>query len=97
MLQILFERGLLQNLVRKVESNISQQGLSSLLTLFYYICDRQEQRDRDERLNTLHLTFVYGQNELRFACPYFILGPMLLFPSCILSFSVTGRALSSNR
>ena len=24
------------------------------------------------RLNMLHLPFVYGQNELRFACPYFV-------------------------
>ena len=47
-----------------------------------------------ERLNT---PFIYGQNDLRFACPYFILGPMVFFPSLLLSFLVTGRALSSNR
>ena len=34
---------------------------------------------------------------LRFECPYFILGPILFFPTCIFSFSVTGRALSSYR
>ena len=91
LLQKLFKTGLLHNLVRKVECNISQQGLSSLLVLFYYICDGQVQSDRDERLNTQHLTFVYWQNELRFVSPYFILGLMLLFPSRLLSFSVTGR------
>ena len=32
--------------------------------------------------------------DLRFACPYFILGPKVLFPSCLLSFLVTGRTLS---
>ena len=50
-----------------------------------------------KRLNTLHLPFVYGQNDLRFACPYFILGPMFFFPSLLFSFSVAGRALSSTR
>ena len=48
----------------------------------------------NERLITLHLPFVYEQNELRFACPYFIQGLMLFFPSPFLSFLVTGRALS---
>ena len=42
--------------------------------------------NKNERMNTLHLPFVYGQNELRFACPYFILGPMLLIPSRFLHF-----------
>ena len=29
----------------------------------------------------LHLLFVCGQNDLRFACPYFILGLMLMVKS----------------
>ena len=37
-----------------------------------------------------------GKNDLRLGCPYFILGLMLLFPSRLLSFLVTGRALSSD-
>ena len=45
------------------------------------LCDRQVQKDRDKRLITLHLSFVYGQNEIKFACPYFILGLMLPRPS----------------
>ena len=49
---------------------------------------------KDERLITLHPPFLYGQNEIRFVCPYFIQGPMLLFSSPFLSFSVTVRALS---
>ena len=28
------------------------------------LIDGQVQRDRDERLNTLHFLFVYGQNEI---------------------------------
>ena len=36
-------------------------------------------------------------NPLRFVCPYFILGPFLFFPSRILSFLVTDRALLSCR
>ena len=51
----------------------------------------------DKKLNTLHLPFVYGHFDLLFACPYFILGPMLFFPSPILSFLVTGMTLSFNR
>ena len=35
--------------------------------------------------------------KLWLACPYFILGPMLLFPSPLLSFPVTGGTLSSNK
>ena len=49
---------------------------------------------RCRRSNMLLLPFVYGQNKLRFACPYFIQVPMLLFPSPFPSLSVTGRALS---
>ena len=43
----------------------------------------------------LHALLQYSSSLiiLRLACPYFILGPMLLFPSLLLSFSVTGRAL----
>ena len=33
-----------------------------------------------ERSNTLHLLFVYGQNEIKFARPYFVQGPMLFSP-----------------
>ena len=39
--------------------------------------------------------FVCAQNELRFACQYFILGPMLMFPSHIPSFPTTSRVLLS--
>ena len=42
------------------------------------------------RLKTQHLPFVYEQNEICLACPYSILGLMLIFPFHILSFSVTG-------
>ena len=46
-------------------------------------------RERDERLNTQTCSFVWARNDLRFACPYFIPGPMLLFPSRLLSIFVT--------
>ena len=59
--------------------------------------DGQVQKDRGEKWNTQNRPFVWAQNESRFACPYFILGLMLIFPSRLLSFSVTGRALLSNR
>ena len=46
------------------------------------------------RSNMLHPPVVYGQNKISLACPYFVDGPMLLFPSPFPSFPVTGRALS---
>ena len=44
--------------------------------------------------NTQHRPFVYGQNKICLARPYFILGQMLIFPFPFPSFSVTGRAPS---
>ena len=46
--------------------------------------------------NNRTVGYTYNCNILRFACPYFIPGPMLLFPSLLL-FSVTGKALSSKK
>ena len=69
-----------------------------------FVCHKQEKRREKakRKKNTwkptkmLHLLFVWGQNKLKFACPYFILWLMLFFSSHLLSFLVTGRALSPN-
>ena len=44
--------------------------------------------------NERHLPFVFGQNEIWLARPYFIWGMMLIFPSPFPSLSVTGRGHS---
>ena len=66
------------------------QSISQLL----YLYDGQVQRNKSGRSNTQYLLLVYGQNEICFACPYFILGPMLIFPSPFPFLSVTGRTPS---
>ena len=72
-----------------IKDNISvRSGQDLCPQMFTNLYDGQVQKDRDERLNKLHLPFVWGQNDLRFACPYFILELMLLFPSRLLSFLV---------
>ena len=53
----------------------------------------QVQKKKNGRSKAQHLPFVYGQNKICLARPYFILGPMLIFPSPFLSLSVTGRTL----
>ena len=66
------------------KSNLSDQRVSLPVT----------EREGKVEGNMLHLPFVYGQKEICLAHPYFIQGPMLIFPSPFPSLSVTGRTLS---
>ena len=62
---------------------------SNILMLLYYLAPLQNDSivtsrymqftfgDKGE-LNKLHLSFLWGQNDLRFVCPYFVLGPTVV-------------------